>query len=225
MEPQVAVHFAAGLLGIGSGAVALIAPKGSRPHRIAGTVFVLTMIAAAGSGAGFGIWKGRFSDAVAGILTVYLIATGWLAARRPPGAAGLPEWGGFLFAGAMAAVAWWTAIAAVQSGDALLGGVPYVIFAGIITLAALADLSVLARKGLSGRQRIARHLWRLHLGFAAAVGSFFPGQIDFFPKAVREFEPIIVLFIPVFTVLGLMAFWLVRVLVTGRYGTARPRKA
>lgn len=66
MEPQVAVRFAAGLLGIGSGAVALIAPKGSRPHRIAGTVFLLTMIAAAGSGAGFGIWKGRFSDAVAG---------------------------------------------------------------------------------------------------------------------------------------------------------------
>lgn len=220
MEPQVAVHFAAGLLGLASGATALIARKGSRPHRIAGTVFVLTMIAAAGSGAVLAVLKARTPDAVAGILTVYLIATGWLAARRPAGAAGPAEWAAFLFAGTMAAVAWWAAIAAVRSGTALLGGVPFVIFAGIISLAALADLSVLVRKGLSGRQRIARHLWRLHLGFAAAVGSFFPGQVDFFPRAVREFEPMIVLFIPVFTVLGLMAFWLVRVLATGRFGTA-----
>jgi hypothetical protein len=211
MEPRIAFHLAAGVIGLLSGATALAARKGSRLHRTAGTVFLIAMLTTAGSGALFGLAKGRINDAIAGILTLYLLATGWMAVRRRPGETGLFERGAFLFAAAMAVIAFYSAIVAVRSGTAMLGGIPYLVFASIVSMAAALDLNAILRGGLSGRQRVARHLWRLHLGFAAAVGSFFPGQIDFFPDYVRSIRPMIILFAPPLVVVGLMLFWLARV--------------
>ena len=76
---------------------------------------------------------------------------------------------------------------------------------------------VISVSSLRGRQRVARHLWRMMLGFAAAVGSFFPGQLPIFPEWIQEIRPIIVLFIPFFGVIGLMLFWLAYVLATKRF--------
>ena len=85
----------------------------------------------------------------------------------------------------------------------------------VASLAAAADLSVILRRGLSAKQRIARHLWRTHVGLFAAVGSFFPGQLQFFPEFIQQVRPIILLFIPSFLIIGLMLFWLVRLFFTG----------
>jgi len=145
--------------------------------------------------------------------------------RRAEGKVGAFELGAFVFAAAGAALAAYAAFTALRSGSALFGGLPYVIIAGIITLAALADLSVLLRRGLRGNQRVARHLWRMQLGFAAAVGSFFPGQLEHFPQYIQEIRPIIVLFIPFFTVIGVMFIWLIVVLFTRRYDAPREAAA
>lgn len=211
MAPQVLFHFAAGLIGLVSGATALVARKGGRLHRRAGAVFATAMLTTAGSGAAMAFWQGQINNAVAGVLTVYLVATAWTAARRRDGETGVFEVGAFLFAAGMALIAFYFAVHAARSGSAMLGGVPYFIFAAIVSLAALLDLNALLRNGPSGSRRIARHLWRMHLGFAAAVGSFFPGQIDFFPEPVGRVRPIILLFIPPLAVVGLMVFWLIRI--------------
>lgn len=215
--PQALLHVTAGALGILSGIVALTARKGSPLHRRAGTVFFFVMATTAGTGAYLGFASNDFGNAVAGVVTLYLVVTSWMTVRRAEGQAGPFELGAFLFAATGAAVAAWAAYTAVQSGSALFGGLPYIIIAGIITLAALADLSVLLRRGLRGKQRIARHLWRMQLGFAAAVGSFFPGQLEHFPEAVQSVRPIILLFIPFFAVIGLMFAWLLIVLFTRRF--------
>lgn len=223
--PQAVLHASAGALSIVAGIVALSARKGSVLHRRAGTIFFAVMIATAASGAYLGFLSDELGNAVAGVVTLYLIATSWVTVRRAEGKVGAFEFGAFLFATIGAAGASWVAFDAVRNNSPLFGGLPYVIIAAIITSAALADLSVLLRRGLRGKQRVARHLWRMQLGFAAAVGSFFPGQLEHFPEAIQNVRPIILLFIPFFSVIGVMLAWLIIVLLTNWYDTPKGVRA
>lgn len=213
-------HAAAGLTGMLSGATALAAAKGERLHRAAGTVFVLSMTLLGASGAWLGLAKGEIGNVIAGVLTLYFLATAWMAARRKDGETGLFEIGAFLLAAAGGGVAFLGAVVSVRDGTALLGGIPAFGFATVVSLCGLLDLSVILRGGVSGAGRIARHLWRMHLGLFIAVGSFFPGQLQFFPDYIQHIRPIILLFIPPFLVVGLMLYWLVRVRIGARFRTA-----
>ncbi|MGH6952024.1 MAG: hypothetical protein ACREH4_14260 [Vitreimonas sp.] len=220
--PEAILHVAAGALGILSGVVALSARKGSPLHRRAGTVFFAVMLTTAATGTYLGFLSKELGNAIAGIVTAYLLLTSWVTIRRAEGEVGAFEVAAFLFASGGAVVAYWYAIGAVRSGTAMLGGIPYMVIATIIAIAALADLSVLVRRGVSGRQRVARHLWRMQLGFAAAVGSFFPGQLEHFPQFIQDIRPIVLLFIPFFMVIGAILFWLFYVLLTKTFAGGAP---
>lgn len=217
MSPEVMFHAGAGALGLVSGAAALIARKGERVHRTAGAVFVASMLTTAASAVYLGFAKDEVINALAGTLTIYFIVTAWMSVKRREGEAGWFELGAFLFAAAGSGVMFYAAYDSVQKGTALLGGIPFYTFAAVAALCALADLSVVLRRGLRGRQRIARHLWRMHLGYFTAVGSFFPGQLQFFPGYIQNIRPLILLFIPPFTVAGLMLIWLAIVFFTKRF--------
>jgi hypothetical protein len=215
--PEAIVHFSAGTVGLVSGVIALFARKGARLHRVAGSLFFAAILITAGTGAYMGFASGQTNNAIAGVITLYLIITGWMTVRRAEGTTGQFEFAAFLFAATAAAGAYYFAYDGIQKGTAMLGGIPSLIFASIIALAAALDLSVILRGGIAGRQRIARHLWRMHLGFAAAVGSFFPGQLHRLMPELLQVKPFIVLFTPPFAVLGLMLFWLAVVLFTKRF--------
>lgn len=215
--PEAILHLSAGTIGLVSGVTALFTRKGSRLHRAAGSVFFAAMVTTAASGVYLGFAREKINNAIPGIITLYLLITAWVTVRRPEGRTGLFELGAFLFAAAGAAVAYYFVYDEMQKGTAMMGGIPNLIFASIIALAAALDLSVILRRGIAGKQRIARHLWRMHLGFAAAVGSFFPGQVPRLMPELLQVKPFIVLFTPPFAVLGLMFFWLVVVLFTNWY--------
>lgn len=90
-------------------------------------------------------------------------------------------------------------------------GIPaavFFVFGGVAVLAAALDVRMIARGGVRGPSRLARHLWRMCMACFIAVMSFFAGQPQFFPEAVRKSG---VLPIPGLVVLALLAFWLVRV--------------
>jgi uncharacterized membrane protein len=224
MAPEIVFHALAGATGIVTGATALVTRKGGRVHRMAGTAFFIAMMTAAASAIWLAYSIGNTGFMVGGLLILYLLATGWMTARRRPGQTGLFEIGAFLLAatGAVASFYFW--FQSVQAGTALLGGIPAFIFSVVASLAAAADLSVILRRGLSGKHRIARHLWRAHVGLFAAVGSFFPGQLQFFPEFIQEVRPLILLFIPCFLIIALMLFWLARIFFTGWF-SKRPAAA
>ncbi len=211
MTPEVIFHASAGGIAMLAGATALIAPKGERLHRAAGTVFFIAMLILGASGAYLGYARSETGNVIAGVLTLYLVATAWMTVKRKQGETGLFELGACVFAAVGAAIAFYGAFDSVRNGTALLGGIPAYTFATVVALCCILDLSVILRRGISGIPRLARHLWRMHLGLFIAVGSFFPGQLQFFPEFIREIRPIIVLFTPPFLVLGLMIFWLIRV--------------
>ncbi len=221
ITPLLIAHIAGGSFAIVTGFTALAARKGSPTHRGAGTVFVFAMLIGASSASwlGYHAEPQDFGDVIAGVLTVYLVSTAWMAAKRADKESGVFEVAAFLVAAAGSAVSFFQTSTAVANGTALLGGVPGYIFACVAGLAAALDLSVVLRGGLAGRQRIARHLWRMLLGFFIAVGSFFPGQIHLFPDYIQKAQPVILLFIPALFIVALMFFWLTRVLFTGWWKT------
>ena len=66
---------------------------------------------------------------------------------------------------------------------------------------------MLARGGVSGTQRIARHLGRMCFGLFIATGSFFLGRQQIFPVVFRTTYLLVLLAV---LPLMLMIFWLIR---------------
>jgi hypothetical protein len=216
MSPEGLFHAAAGTIGIVTGIIALFTLKGGRTHIIAGRIFVTSIVIAAVSAVWLAIKSEEFGFIGAGALVVYFMLTAWMAVRHRENQSGWFEIGAFLVAAAGAGVMYVAWLEARQH-PALFNGLPILIFAIVASLCALGDLSVVLRRGLAGKQRIMRHLWRMHLGFFAAVGSFFPGQLEMFPAWIQNIRPIILLFIPPFSVAGIMLVWLAYVIFSKRF--------
>lgn len=198
-------HIASGCAAILSGAIAFAPRKGGALHARAGSWFVASMLALGVSAAILEPFRTPPGSPMNGVFVCYFVLTGWFAARRHDGRSGRFE----IFACAVAlCVAAATAWAGLTGATTPAGPAPLFIFAALCLLAGLGDLNVVLRKRLSPVQRISRHLWRMCFAFFIATGSFFLGQQDVMPAAVRG-SPL--LFVLAFAPFALMAFWLVRV--------------
>ena len=90
---------------------------------------------------------------------------------------------------------------------------PYAFLGSVAVIAAVGDVRMLIRGGVSGAQRIARHLWRMCFGWFIASASIFLARPHLFPVFFRKTGlPYFLTFLP----LLLMIFWLIRVLSKGR---------
>ena len=213
-----AFHIGMGTLGVVMGAAALLFRKGSGPHRVAGTVFVLSMLFMAASASILAVMKPQPGLVVGGLMTMYFIATAWMAGRRKDGESGAFEIVSFVAALALAAAIATSAYALATGATKAPNPVfPYVLYgiSSAMALAAAGDLSVIWRAGLSGARRIARHLWRMCFGLFIAVGSFAAqGAAKVLPAGMG----LPVLLGSMILVLGVMSYWLVRVLLTKWHG-------
>jgi uncharacterized membrane protein len=213
------LHIAGGILGIVSGFVALLSRKGGRAHRVAGTVFFVSMLVMAtiGTIASPFLPKPEMPNVFAGIMVIYLIATSLVAIRRKSGSIGRFEFVGLAVAlGVVAAGAMFAQIAR-NSPTGTVGNTPpqaFYVFMIVGAIAAAGDLKMILKGGISGPARIARHLWRMCIALTVASGSFFLGQQKIMP-AYMHGSPW--LFVPVFAPLLLMVFWLIRVRIGTRF--------
>lgn len=201
-----AFHIAAGTVGVLSGAAVLAVRKGTRLHKRAGLVFAVSMLAMAASGALIAAFvRPSRLNVVAGLVTFYLVATGWAAGRKS-GVPGPFDRAALAYALSVGAMAF--AFAAVSRRAT---AVACLIFGAVVLLCAVSDIRMIARSGLPGRKLLARHLGRMGLAFWIAVASLFLGQAQVFPLAVSRSG---LLSVPVLLVAGVMIFWLVRVRFT-----------
>lgn len=217
-------HVITGSAALLAGGAALAVRKGGSLHSRAGTVFFLSMLAMAGSGALIAALKPERGTAVIGLFTCYLVATAWTAARRREGRAGAFDVAGLAVALACAAAMLAFGLLASANPDGRLDSLPaaaHYPFAFLAALAAAGDLGFLLRGRLHRHQRIARHLWRMCGALAIAAFSFFLGQQDEFPAAWRGLA---IWFVPPFAVLAAMTFWLVQVRFTAAFGRPAPNR-
>ena len=199
------LHIAGGSVAIVAGYAALAVRKGARPHRIAGNVFFVSMLVMAGFASVLALAKGQSGNGFGGVFTCYLVATGWAAVRRAPGTAGRLELAGFLVAAGLAAAGLLVGLL-VRDAPSPPGPAGAFIFAGLAALAAALDLRMLRRGGLAGFERVRRHLWRMCAALFVATGSFFLGQMDEIPLALRGPHLWVLALAP----LVALVFWMIR---------------
>lgn len=213
----VLIHVVAGGICLASGAVALVSRKGELVHRRAGSVFVVSTSVMAGVATVLAVATGQWHSVIAGLLVLYLVVTGWRAAVHQSGTATpLDPWGA-VFALGIAILGIMLGATAGMSAAGTLSGFPpelYLAFGGMAAFGAVWDLTFLAFGRLSGRARIARHLWRMCLALTLAAAAFFLGQPDYFPQALRG---TLVLALPPLATLLLMIFWYGRVWLRTAY--------
>jgi uncharacterized membrane protein len=176
--PILLLHILAGAAGLSSGFVALFLRKGSPRHALAGKIFVASMLAMAVGAVYLGVVKNQPSNVTGGILTFYLVGTGWLTARRSDGRARRTDWLALMIPLAVCIFLFTTGINALRRGETSENGVPVgmnFFMGSICLLAAAGDVRMLVRGGIFGAKRLARHLWRMCFGLFIASGSFFLG--------------------------------------------------
>jgi hypothetical protein len=229
-SPILIVHICGGSLGLLSGTAAMTFRKGSLRHVLAGKVFVASMLTMGVFAVYLAITRHQPSNIGGGFLTVYLIGTAWLTARRRDGETSRFDWVVLLIPSAIGILLWMNGIKVLRSGASSQGGVPVgmMFFMGsICLLAAAGDVRMLVRGGVAGTKRIARHLWRMCFGLFIAAGSFFLGPSNrplrllsavglgqhLSPALFNTGLYLILTILP----LVLMIFWLVRVRFTKAY--------
>jgi hypothetical protein len=229
-SPILVLHICAGTVGLLSGTAAMFFRKGSRRHIQAGKVFVASMLIMALGAAYLGIVKNQPSNIGGGIITFYLIGTGWLTARRGDGEVSRMDWVALLIPLTLGILIWVNGIQVLRSGATSQNGVPVgmsFFMGSICLLAAGGDIRMLLRGGVFGVERIARHLWRMCFGLFIAAGSFFMGPSNrplrllsavgvgqHLPSAL--FSTGLYLFLTIFP-LVLLIFWIVRVRFTDAF--------
>ena len=80
-----AVHFAAGLVAIISGTIALAVAKGGRLHKQSGVVFTWAMVVLGLTAAGIGTYENRPGQVFGGLLAAYLVFSAMTTVKPLPG--------------------------------------------------------------------------------------------------------------------------------------------
>jgi hypothetical protein len=216
MDATLGAHVAAGSLGIISGFVALYSAKGSPLHRKIGVFFVSAMLVMCFLGVLIAIARNAAPEmnGPAGLITLYLVVTGFTTVRPPfrgsrPLAIGMMVLG---LAVALTALTW--GFEAVANGGKTpregMPAFPFFMFGTIGLLAAVSDVRVIRRGNPTGAARLVRHLWRMGYALFVAALSFFIGQADEFPEALRIIP---LLALPGLAVLVTMGYWVWRLKV------------
>jgi len=224
------VHVCGGTLALFSGAAAMSFRKGSRWHRAAGNVFVVSMLVLAVAAVYLAALKHESGNVSGGILTFYLILTAWLTARRRDGKTSGYDWALLSIPLVLGSLTIISGVTKLRTAGPPHDGVPagmHFFMGTVMLLACAGDIRMLARGGIFGSQRLARHLWRMCFGFFIATGSFFLGPANRplrFLSAIGLRQQVfrtllrqeVLLFLTILPLL-LLIFWMLRVKFSKAY--------
>ena len=216
MSPILALHICGGTIGLLSGAAAMSFRKGSRGHAIAGRAFVISMLGLGASAIYLAILKHQTGNLLGGIMTIYLVTTAWFTARHRNGETSIFDWVALLIPLVVGVGTLTNGIEKLNNPAALHDGVPVgmnFFLGAVVLLAAAGDVRMIVR-GMSGTQRIARHLWRMCFGLFFASGSIFIARPHLFPAWLSTTHILLLLGV---LPLILLIFWIVRVRFPNAY--------
>jgi len=198
------IHTPAGSVAFLSAIAAFIYPKGSHAHRSSGRFFTVSMLIMAVSGSIAGYLKGTPNDVFLGLVVFYSVFTAWVTSFHKEGETNFLEY---------IALAWVITLGFIAySYDPAVGdpySEMYVMWVGFAVFFTVGDIRNLYKSGLSGSQRIARHLWRMCFSLMWAAMAFVDKIVKMAGKSIEDMPYVAV--IPISLILILMMYWLYRV--------------
>lgn len=204
------IHTAAGTIGLVAATVALFAKKGTALHRKAGNYFTISMLIMLSSGFVAALLKESVDDMFLSVVVMYTVFTAWLTAHRKIGESGFLEYSALV----------WIVVIAIAAcfvnpswGD-IRNPTIYPYWAGFAILCAMGDVHNLFRSGLSGIQRVIRHVWRIGFSLVWAALAFSDKIIKIQGSTIED-SPYIVA-IPAILILLTMLYWIINILFFSR---------
>jgi hypothetical protein len=216
------LHILSGGVAMIAGLLALCVRKGGRIHHRSGGVFVISMLVMAVFAGVLGaVRPGQAINIFIAGLTLYLVATAWLTAKRKTRAAGAPEIVALVFSILLCApfalidFQIVTGVTIFKSALKIEGAIliALCVFSAIMATAAIGDLRVILGRGVSGIARIERHLWRMCFALALTFGSAFTNGFARLLPGPYHVPP--VFFVPQLLMLLVLVYWVVRVRLSG----------
>lgn len=193
---ELILHITAGGLALLTGGVALWSLKGGKVHRKAGIIFFYAMLVMAAVGMYMAVKRdlGAAINIPAGLTVSYLVVTALTTVRPSSLWSRRLDHAGTLLALLVGIGSNGLGVMVAMSPTGKLDGIPafpFFMFGSFGLLAFAGDVRMRMRvaKGapaFAGKQRIARHLWRMGAAMWIATMSFFLGQAKVFPKEVRS---------------------------------------
>ena len=206
-------HFAAGLIGIVTGGLALSVAKGGKLHKQVGILFTWSMGLSGVMASVIAAYGNKPSMVIGGAMVVYFILTATTTVKPLPGFQRSADMILMVLVLLVGGLTLWDATNVWAMPGHARNGVPagMMFFLGTVYLfAGVGDLRMVLARGTTGPRRLARHLWRMCFALFIATGSFFLGQMKFIPEPVR--------ILPLLMTLGVgpllvLLYWFWRILV------------
>ena len=209
------LHVLAGGLALVLGALALMARKGATLHRRSGLLFVAAMLAMGISGSLVAAGQSLTNaNVLGGLMSTYFVLTAFTSVQ--PSARWIDRLNGAsMLVGAALALTWFSLglRGLANPHRTVPDEVVYstFVFGAIMTLAIAGDVRIMRSGPLRGGRRLARHLWRMCIGFVIAIASFvaIPERVATILPA--PFTTPLMRALPVVLVFLTMFYWLWRV--------------
>ncbi|QMU60801.1 MAG: hypothetical protein GKR92_03475 [Gammaproteobacteria bacterium] len=209
------IHTPAGAIGLVAAVVALFVMKGGNIHRKAGNWFTVSMSIMLISGFTAAYLKESTDDMFLSAVVLYTVFTAWLTVKHRKNETGFMEY---------AALVWIVvfAIAAFFVSAGWRGvNVPsvYLYWGGFAIFCSIGDARNLYQSGLSGIQRIIRHVWRIGFSLIWALLAFTDKIVKMQGSNVKEMpieQVFYIVGIPTMLVLIVILYWIVNILFFSR---------
>lgn len=211
------LHILFGISALFTGVAILAMPKGTLLHKRLGKVFITTLFITA---LGSAYLAYTISEPpLMGGLCIYLLITSWLTIKRRPNFVNYLDKGLAVIICLISVGLFIYADDFAQTGDKA-SQVPiqvFYVFASIAAVCAALDTNMLFRGGLDGKQRLARHIWRMFGAMIFALMALL-GQ-NIYPDWAYDTG---ILFFPLLLIVALLIYWLIQILYFNRRFTSTP---
>jgi hypothetical protein len=214
------IHTPAGTIGLVTAVVALLASKGGALHRKAGTFFTVSMLIMLVSGFVAALLKESTDEMFLSAVVMYTVFSAWLTAHHKNNESGFLE---------RVALVWIVAIATaalfISAGwREVVAPNAYLFWAGFAVLCAIGDFRNLYRSGLSGTQRVIRHVWRIGFSLIWAALAFTDKIVKILGSNVKDLpeeQMLLIVAVPTMLILMTTLYWISKILFFSRKKFAR----
>ncbi|MEO0952688.1 MAG: hypothetical protein AAFY44_15400 [Pseudomonadota bacterium] len=210
-----AVHTPAGALAWITAIVAMCAYKGSPLHRKAGSGFTASMMVMLVSGVVAAYLKDSIDDMMLGAIVLYTLFTAWLAVHHKENETSALEGIALLWVVGFAMTAFSISMSLIESDTP---PITYLIWGGFAMLCALGDILNLGPHGLSGTQRLIRHVWRIGFSFVWAALAFADKVVKLVGtniESMQEEQLLMIVAAPTLLILAAIVNWIASILTSG----------
>src|SRR6056297_930578 len=206
-----AIHAPAGTVVLVAAVVAMFVAKGGATHRKAGFCFTVSMMVMLVSGIAAAYLKESIDDMMLGAIVMYAVITAWLAVHHKKNETGLPEVVALIWVVGFAI----TAFSISLGWREVEAPLAYLVWGGLAILCALGDIRNLYQSGLSGAQRIIRHVWRIGFSLVWAALAFTDKIVKMMGANIKSMQGeqlLLIVGIPTTLILITILYWITKIL-------------